>query len=183
MNFSAIEPASKVVSFSGALASTTSVKTSTPMTTSVQTFAVSVTNKLPRTVSVTTASSTGAYTVGSTVVVTGTDASGNPLAETLSLTSADGNETVVGLKGFLTITQLVVSAQPSTAGSFSAGVQDVLAACRAVRVGSSGNLKCTYGDQSTDTIPSAINGETLLIKPYKIWGDAGTTAQNISIFL
>lgn len=79
-----------------------------------------------RTVSVSTAAVAAAYTVGSTVIFTGTFG-GKVQTETLTLTQAGGGETLFGMKPFDTISSVVVGAQPNGTGSMTFGVGDVVA--------------------------------------------------------
>ena len=80
--------------------------------------------RTPRTVTVTTASSAGSYTTASPIVVTGRR-NGQVVTDDLTLTTADGGETVRGDQVFDEITEIAVPAQNDTSGQFEWGVADV----------------------------------------------------------
>lgn len=136
-----------------------------------------------RTISVTTATHAASYNTTNPIVFTGTDPNGATITESLTLTQSGGNETVVGLKGFATVTSIAVPAQNDALGSFTFGVRDLILSelVRAIRVGGSGNLHVSYSDGSTDTLTGVQ--ETLRdCFPTKIWGDGNTTVTNLTLF-
>lgn len=139
---------------------------------------------LTRNVTVKTSTSAATYNTTDPIVFTGTDLYGEVLTEELTLTAAGGNETVVGLKAFKTVTQIDVPVQSDTTGTFKFGVQDafVTEQCVDLRVGTAGNLKVTHNNDAVDTF-SMANGEHISISPKKIWGTSATTAQDIIVFI
>ncbi len=139
----------------------------------------------PRSVSVTTASSTGSYNIVDPIVFTGKDINGNTITESLTLTNADGGETIVGVKPFASLTSIAVPAQVDVNGHFTFGVRDVFlqSGCRSIRPGSTGAIKLVYIDGTPDTLSSLIAGEHLDIEPLKIFGDSGTTVTSFIVFL
>lgn len=186
METSQLSYANKTVTFSGALASTTAVKGSTATVASPQAYTVSYSSAMTRQVSITTSASVGSYVASSNVIFTGTDWNGNPLTETLVITATGGGETVVGTKGFHTVTGISVDAQADTSGHISFGVRDVFVpiVCVGVRVGTagSGSLKVGYADGSTDTMTGCTAGEKMPISPVRIYGDSGTNIQDLTLF-
>lgn len=182
----------KTVSYSAALADTDAIKTSIATVAATATYTggalngvIGATAMVPaRTVSVTTSANVGTYT-GVAIVVTGTDVNGLALSETLTLTAVDGNETIVGSKGFKTVTSIAIPAQFDTGGTFQFGVRDVMCSTppKAVRCVGAGALKVGYEDGTTDTIADIAARETLLISPTKIFGDGGTTVVGLSLLI
>ncbi len=136
----------------------------------------------PRNISVTTSASVGAYTL-TAITITGTDAAGRALTETLTLTQANGGQTVVGASAFKTVTQIDILAMVSTAGAFTFGVRDIFCTRRPsrIRVGTTGALKVGYDDGTTDVIAAVLAGETLNIAPARVYGDSSTTATNVTL--
>lgn len=137
---------------------------------------------LTRNVSVTSSSHTGSYTTASPIVFTGTDINGNVITDSLSLTSADGGETIYGVKAFKTITKIQVPAQTDTSGAFTFGLYNAYVTdyVYGVLCGGAGNLHVTYGDGTVDTVPFSA-GQSLIMSPVKIWGDS--TATNVSVVI
>ena len=184
--------ATRSYSVAGALAVSNAILTSFATTTSPMAITVftgtlagspGATNA-GRTVSVTTASNAATYAVGAgnAITVTGTDDTGNAITDTLALVATGGGETIVGVKGFATVTSIAIPAQLGTNGHFTFGVQDLVlpSGCRKVRIGTTGNLHVGYADGSTDVIPAVAAAETLMIAPTKIFGDSLTTASNVT---
>lgn len=137
--------------------------------------------ELPRTVSVTTSAHAASYVAGSTITFTGTDKDGNVLIEALALVATGGGETIVGVKGFMQITQIDVQAQADTLGTFTFGTQDIVVpGSRYVIIGTTGDLHVTYANGSQSTIPKIPVGQYAM-SVSKIWGDSKTTAQDITV--
>lgn len=134
----------------------------------------------PRSIAVTTAAHAGSYTLTG-ITITGTDQSGNVQTEVLTLTAVNGGETVVGTKAFKTVTSIAVLAMTDALGAFTFGTRDIFATPKRIRVGTTGALKVAYEDGTVDTIPAVLAGETLAISPNKIFGDASTTATNLTL--
>ncbi len=135
-----------------------------------------------RLISVTSSASGGSYTA-TAITITGTNASGAAQTDTLTLTATGGNETIVSTKAFATVTSIAILAMTNTSGAFTFGVRDVLCPRppNRVRVGTTGNLKVGYPDGTTDTIVSILAGETLFIRPSRIYADSATTATNVTL--
>jgi hypothetical protein len=166
------------------LALPAAIKSSTATSTSGQTYPISGATMVPaRTISVTTTAMAAAYAIVSPIVITGTDAADRPLVESLSLTQTGGGETIVGLQGFKTVTSIAVPAQALATGAFTFGVRDVVCATPpvAIRVGTAGSIKLGYADGTVDTIAAAAAGETFRINPIEVFGDASTTATNLTL--
>lgn len=177
-------------SVAGALAVTNAIKMSIASAATPQSYSGAALNgaigaaamELPRTVSVTTSAHAGSYVPASTVTFTGTDKDGNAITEALALVATNGGETIVGLKGFMQITQIDVQAQNDASGAFTFGVQDIVVpGCRVVRVGTGGDLHVTYASGIQSTIPKVQAGESRPMNVTKVWGDSKTTAQDITI--
>lgn len=81
---------------------------------------------LPMNVSVTTTTDAATYNTTDPIVVTGTNFYGEVITESLLLTEAGGNETIVGTKGFATVVSIAVPAQLTTDGAFTFGVLDTV---------------------------------------------------------
>lgn len=174
--------------FSGALASTNAIKTSIATSASpadYTTFNGTLAGgpyRLPRTVSVTSSASAGSYIITSPIVFTGTDANGTVITESLSLTATGGGETIVGTKGFATVTEIAVPAMHDTSGAFTFGVQDVIVGgCAELRFGKAGNVKVVTSKGNTDTILDIVANERIPLSVSKIFGDASTTVQDITV--
>lgn len=185
-----LSSSTKCVSFAGVLASANAILTSfatssSPVVKSIFTGALAGGPfNTTRTVSVTTTTHASTYNIVDPIVVTGTDLAGNIITENLALTLVNGNETIVGLKGFLTVTSIAIPAQVDALGTFTFGVKDVIltTGCRRFRCGTTGNIKVTcLQDSALDTIPSVQAGELIELAITKLWGST-TTAQNITIF-
>lgn len=110
----------------------------------------------PRNIVITTAAASAAYNTTDPIVITGTDVFGNVLTESRTPLNANGNEDLVGLKCFRTITSIAFPAQLTTGGSFKVGF--------GVKIGPRQKVKWTvsqflflqafYIDGSPDTTPS-----------------------------
>jgi len=175
-----------------AIADDDAIKTSIATSTSIATYSgvglngvIGATAMVPaRNVTVTTGAHSGTY-IGTAIVVTGTNSEGAVITETLTLTAVNGNETIVGAKGFKTVTSIAVPAQFDTSGTFKFGVRDIICGAnppKSVRCGGAGALKVTYEDGTTDTIADIAARESLAIAPHKIFGDSGTTVTNLTLF-
>jgi hypothetical protein len=160
---------SKTFAAQSAIAITGGVKTAVAASGSVQVFSGSGLNgsaldankrlDLPQTVAVSTASSVGAWTAGSTIVVAGTNYSGAIISASLVLTAANGGEQVVDplLQGFASITSITVPAQPGTA-TLTIDVRDLVFDSppfrgRLVGVQGDGNVALRFGDGRSDVWP------------------------------
>jgi hypothetical protein len=190
-----IEPASRSISYAAAAANavvnalvTSSATAASPVTYTGGTLNGSQGSNviaIPRNVLATLAVGVGAYVAGSTITVTGLDGNGSPLTEVLTIVGTGGGTTILGQKFFSQVTSIAVQAQATTGGSFQFGVQDSLVNCRQMRVGTAGNLHVGYATPSgivNDTIPSVQAGEAIPALVYVLYGDATTTAQNITVY-
>lgn len=72
---------------------------------------------------VTSAVATGAFAVGSSVVISGTDATNAPISETFLVSLANGGEAISGVALFKTVTNVVIDPQANSSGVFQVGVQ------------------------------------------------------------
>ncbi len=139
----------------------------------------------PRTLTVKTTAVAVAYTVGSTVVITGLDVAGRIVSETFTLTAAGGGETLVGNVGFSQVTSIVVGAQAIITAQFKIGIRDILFGADVpvgLRFGAVGDIKLGYADGSvTDVITTLIVGEHLPLRPKRIYGDASTTTSKVTL--
>lgn len=182
----------KTASYATALADTDGIKTSIATAVAPATYITAGINGViglaamtpARTLTVTTASHASSYVASSTVVITGTDAADRIIAETFTLTGTGGGETIVGTKGFKTVTSIVVAAQTDTAGAFEFGVRDILCSARPymIRANGAGNLHVAYDDGSEDTIPAMAAKEYITFAPVKVFGDSGTTITGLTLF-
>lgn len=150
---------------------------------------------LPQNVSVTSSASVGSYNLTG-ITFTGTDVAGEALTETLTLTAANGNETVVGTKAFANVTSIVVAAMADTNGAFTFGMRDIIMLQystvtskplrQVIRVlkttAATGNCLVTYGGGVTDTLPMAVNVHEP-VQAIQISGTATTTALPLVVYL
>lgn len=146
---------------------------------------IGLTSMVPaRTVTVTAATSPGSYVAASTITFTGTDAADRVITEVLALVGTGGNETLIGTKGFKTVTAIDIQAQVDTSGAFSFGVRDILCdkAPYMIRATAAGDLKVGYSDGSTDTIPAMAAKEYITFAPAKVFGDSATTVVGMTLF-
>jgi hypothetical protein len=129
-----------------------------------------------RTISVTTTSSASTYTIAAPIVVTGTDATGAVITDTLQLTAVGGGETITGVKAFATVTDIAIPAMSTTSGHFTFGTKDYYPRqYRKMRVGTSGTLHLGYADGSSDTFTPA-SGEYVSVIPQRIFADSTAAA-------
>lgn len=138
---------------------------------------------VPQTVSVTTSAHAGSYIITTPITVKGTDAFGNAISDTLTLTAVNGGETIVGVKAFMTVTEIDVPAMNDALGAFTFGVYDILltpqTVARRIRASASGSLVIGYYDGSSDTLPSAT-GEQHDLQVMKV---SGTTSIGFTLYL
>lgn len=187
------QPAPRTYTFA-AIADADGLKTSIATSTSVATYSGATLNgalanpgpatiPLTMNVSVTTTSQSNTYNITSPIVVTGTNAAGATITDSLTLTTDDGNETVAGTKAFATVTSIAVPAQSNTSGAFTFGVQNIVfdEAAREVRGGSAGNIVVGYDGSTTDTIP-CLAGEHHKVFAKRIVS-SGTTALPVTVYL
>lgn len=116
---------------------------------------------LPRTVTISRSSAANQYSI-LPIVVTGMRG-GRFVAESLTPENDDGNDTLVTVSAFDTLTSIVIPADASTGGAYTIGVQDICAPCGdkfcGVELASDGNLIIQYGEPAgspTDTIPVVV---------------------------
>lgn len=131
----------------------------------------------PRFVSVTTTTDAATYNTTDPIVVTGTR-NGEVVTESLVLTQAGGNETVIGDQPFDTVTQIDIPAQLTVNGEFTFGVSGVAERkpnqpYRQVRAIGAGNLHVGYAGGVEDTFAMA-DGEKDPILAERIYA-SGTT--------
>lgn len=114
----------------------------------------------PQAVSVTTTTDAATYNTTDAITITGTDENDATLTDTLLLTQAGGNETVVGTKGFKTVTTIAIPAQLTTNGAFEFGFSDIVLSAERpgimVRHGSAGNIVLGFDGGFTDVIVGAV---------------------------
>jgi hypothetical protein len=137
-----------------------------------------------RTLTITTSAQAAAYTLASTITITGVDAAGRSLSEVFTIGNANGGETLVGTKGFAGVLSIVVAAQASALGAFSFGVRDILCdkAPYMIRANGAGDLHVAFSDASEDTIPAMAAKEYITFAPVKVFGDSGTTITGLTLF-
>lgn len=113
-----------------------------------------------RSVTVTSAAQVGAYSTAAPIVITGVR-KGVVVTESISLTAANGGETVRGTQAFDMITQIDVPAMASTAGHLQFGVGDLcgpagnVQVCDWFRPDADGFVRCRFdanGDRD-DSLP------------------------------
>jgi hypothetical protein len=136
--------------------------------------------RFPQCVSVTTSSSVGSYNTSDPIVFTGTDKDGGTITASLTLTQADGNETIVdsALQGFASVTQIDVPAQVDTNGAFEFGVRDVVLdpPAQYLVAGANGNAKIVDQDGNADTMAMIAGYPTPPMAIARVSGEAATTA-------
>lgn len=135
-------------------------------------------------ITATTAAHAGSYTFGAAnaITVTGTDADGAVLTDTITLTATNGGETIATAKGFASVTKIVVPAQNDALGSFQFGIGDIVLAkpARQVRGGAGGNIKVGYQAGLPDVLPS-LQGERHDVLPVRVY-DSGSTALPVTVY-
>ncbi len=136
---------------------------------------------LPRSVSVTTTSSVGAYAIASPIVVTG-KRGGDVVTESLTLTQTGGNETIYGTQAFDSIASIAIPAMVNTAGTFTFGVADICAPAgdvfSGVKCDTAVTLHVQYGEASTSKADAtAVLAKTLEpIGPSRVLTKTGKTS-------
>lgn len=178
-----------------AIASTNAIKTSIATSASPQTYTTfngtvgGAKLAFEQVVTATTSSHTGSYVTATPLTVKGIDAFGKSLTGYLTLTMANGGETVNlkdangNLMAMAQVIEIDVPAQNDTSGAFTFGYGDFLLSTGldGVRAGSDGNVKVEYANGITDTVPM-LGGEFLpLPKPRQVFS-SGTTALPITLF-
>lgn len=185
---SSVGPAKLSITFAGALAAiTVSASAATVASLSTRSPAFSVTKGVGRTIKVTTTSSVGAYNLVA-ITITGTDASGIAITDTVTLTQTGGGESLTTTKAFATVTLISIPAMANTAGAIAFVTQDILLPkpAREFRIGTAGSgaLHVGYiGDDGSvlqDTITGCSAGEKLPISPQWLYMDS--SVQDISVF-
>lgn len=175
------------ISYSGAMALVViSASAATVATDSTRTLSYTDAKNLSRTVQVVTTSHTASYTVGAAIVITGTDGYDNAYSETVTLTSADGGETLSTTGTFKTVTSVFIPAQADTLGHIAVNGTDVRLPIptRAVRVGTAGSgaLHVGYlvpGGVQQDTYTGVTAAERF---PVNIsWLYIDSSVQNITL--
>ncbi len=182
----------KTASYATALNDIDAIKTSIATVAAPVTYATTDINGVigltamspARTLTVTTAAHALAYSVGSTVTVTGVDAAGRVLTEVFTLTATNGGETLVGTKGFAGVVSIAIGAQLLTLGAFSIGVRDILCGKTPymIRANGAGDLHVAFDDASEDTIPAMAAKEYITFSPTKVFGDSATTITGLTLF-
>ncbi len=136
---------------------------------------------LPRSVSVTTSSSVGAYAIALPIVVTG-KRGGAEVTESLTLTQTGGNETIYGTQAFDSIASIAIPAMVSTAGAFTFGVADICAPAgdtfSGVKCDTAVTLHVKYGEASTaKSDATAVLAKTFEpISPSRVLTTTGKTS-------
>jgi hypothetical protein len=148
----------------------------------------------PRYISVTNTSAVGTYKYGASypIVITGTRC-GVAVTESLLLTTANGNETIVGDQPFDTLVSIAIPAQNDTSGAWTFGVHGL--ACRATggespqihpyrRIKanvSGGNAKIGFGGSYTDILPLVVGSvEEVLVS--RVYGTSDTTVGGLTVY-
>lgn len=115
---------------------------------------------LPRSITITRSNNLGQFST-SPIVVYGTFG-GVDVSETLTPGNVNGNDTLRGVQAFQQITRVEIPTQGGTGGTFTIGVQDIVApkgdSFGGVELGAAGTLNVQYGEGSgafTDAIPIA----------------------------
>jgi hypothetical protein len=187
---SSLEASPKTKTITTPLADDDAIKTSIATSTSVATYTGGAINgalaanqaPLAWTLTVTTSTHASTYNTVDPIVITGLDVEGNTITESLTLTAANGNETVSGTKAFSKVTQIVVPAQTDALGTFKFGVKDlVLVGCRQIRCTAGAILKVGFEDGTTDTWPAALDGERFDVDVKKIFSTGTTLAGGFTI--
>jgi len=146
--------------------------------------------RCPQLVTVTTAASVGTYVLAA-ITVTGTDETGAALTDTLTLTQANGSETLATTAAFFTVTSIVRPAQSNANGSFQFGVRDLVFSnanpCRQIRFGSAGDVQLGFvggsGAPYIDTTPGT-EGEQHAALIRRVYGDTTiTTSGPVTVYL
>lgn len=134
-------------------------------------------------ISVTTTTHAATYNIASPIVITGTNAKGATITDSLLLTLANGNETIFSTVAFASVTSIAVPAQADVLGTFVFGVGDIVLvdAIREIRGGAAGNIKVGYQGGFTDTF-AALVGERYKVLATRIYA-SGTTAFPLTVFL
>jgi hypothetical protein len=125
--------------------------------------------KLPRTITVTLSSAEGSYSTDP-IVLTGTR-NLQTVTESLTPSSADGDETLRGEQLFDAPPTIAIPAQEDTSGTISIGVGDIGVPSpellfSGVKVHAAGTLHLDYGD-STDALPASAH-EVEPVAPVRI---------------
>lgn len=137
---------------------------------------------LPQSVSLTTSAAVGAYATGAgnKIVVTGVDIANNAITGYLTLTAANGGETVVAVDasglilGFAKVTNIAVPPQLLTSGAFQWGVRDVVLDTLSIDIrggAASSNIVVGNDDGTTDTVPTEL-GEHLYYAIRVVFGSS-----------
>lgn len=167
------------------------LKTSVATSTSVATYSGGALNGAigtatmdpPRGVSITTASHSGSYNTGAAIVVTGTYG-GQVVSESISLTQANGGETVYGSQPFDAVTSIAVPAQTDALGSFQFGVGDIWAkdgqVWRGVKAnGGDGTIGLRFDAGYSDSLPAKENTFEVVVYRAVI---ASTTSVGVTLY-
>lgn len=185
----------KTITFSAALADADAILTTLASDVAIQTLTTTELDGvvgtdrmvLPRSLTVDVAAAAGSYVADSTVVVTGLDHDGRTVSETFTILGTDGTETLVGTKGFQSVSQVVIAAQEDASGAFTVGIRDIVPnpAClpKGFRIGVAGTLKLGYRDGSSDKIVGLVANTSMRCDPSVIYGDSDTTATGITLFM
>jgi len=113
--------------------------------------------KLPQTITVTLSNTVGAFEVDP-IVITGVR-NGVAVTESLTPTSADGNETLRGTQAFDAPPTIVVPAQADEDGTISIGVGNICTPAyeerfAAVKIAANGQIHAQYGESSESPVDS-----------------------------
>lgn len=176
-----INSARPVTFASAELAVANAIKTSFATSTSVVTLVPADLNgsgvssstghiaRLPRSITITRSNNVGQFSTGA-IVITGRYG-GKDVTETLTPGNANGNDTLRGTQAFDQILSIAIPAQGGTGGTFTIGVQDIVAhkgdRFSGVELSAAGTLNAQYGEGSgaqTDATPIAA-AQAGTIKP------------------
>ncbi len=165
---------------------------------------VGVNWRLPRGVSITTSASGATYNTTDPITLTGTDWYGTALVEEITLTLAGGNEELVSLAGFMSITQINTPVQLGGGGQFEFGVRDLVLTQqsdrrrkviigRQIRHGSDGDILIGLEGDTFPADPTVIDSRRELVTGLegehhdayivRLYGVAITTSDPVTVYV
>lgn len=145
---------------------------------------------LPRSLTITRSNNAAQFSVAPIVIVG--RRGGKEITETLTPSSADGNDTLRTASAFDSITSIALPTQGGTGGTFTIGVQDICAPqgdkFQGVELAATGNIVVRYGEpvgSPTDSIPIATAqiGWIKPIAPTRILTGPGQTSVGLTVYL
>ncbi len=149
-----------------------------------------VLSPLPRVITISRSSAANQYSVLPITVIG--RRGGVEITETLTPANDDGNDTLVTLNAFSTLTSVTIPANAGAGGAYTIGFRDIAAPLgdrfTGVMPHASGNLIVQYNDNGTaaqavtDTIPGVAD-HIYPIAPYRIITGAAGTAVGVTVYL